>query len=136
MRALFLLLALGGLACESSSPSSGPDPATSAAASSAPLPDRDPALAKKLVEQGAVLLDVRTEEEFDDEHLDGAAHIPVQQLKGKMGKVKELTGGAPTKPIVVYCASGARAGTAKEMLTEAGHTKVTNLGGMDDWPDT
>ena len=107
---------------------SGPGAATAAA-----LPDRDPALAHKLVAAGAVLVDVRTPEEFAGRHLDGAVNIPVGDLQSRLGEIDKLTGGDKNKPIVVYCQAGGRAGRAKTMLVEAGHPQVTNLGGIADW---
>jgi phage shock protein E len=97
------------------------------------LPDRDSALAHKLVDEGAVLLDVRTAEEYADRHLDKAVNISVDSLKGQLPEVEKLTSGDKSKPIVVYCQMGGRAGRAKEVLTAAGYTRVTNLGGIDNW---
>ena len=97
------------------------------------LPDRDPALARKLVSEGALLLDVRTPEEYEGRHLDGAINIPVDQLGSRMAEVDKLTTNDKTKPIVVYCMSGGRAAQAKEDLVKAGHTQVTNLGGISNW---
>jgi phage shock protein E len=97
------------------------------------LPDRDPALAHKLVSEGGVLLDVRTPDEFAGRHIDGAVNIPVGELSGRLGEIEKLTGGDKQKPIVVYCQTGGRASRAKGVLTSAGYTQVTNLGGVDDW---
>jgi rhodanese-related sulfurtransferase len=97
------------------------------------LPDRDPALARKLVAEGGVLLDVRSPDEFSGGHIDGAKNIPVEDLEGRMGDVEKLTGGDKKKPIVVYCASGARSKFAKKMLVKAGYEMVTNLGPMSNW---
>jgi phage shock protein E len=138
---LFLFLLSGG-GCASTPPEAAKpeaageaEPVDASEASTAePLPDRDPQLAKKLVAEGAVLLDVRTQQEWDDRHLEGANLIPVQELGDRLDEVSQLTGGDESKPIVVYCKSGGRAGRAKEMLTEAGYTQVTNMGGIDDWP--
>lgn len=100
------------------------------------LPDRDPALACKLVrEQHAVLLDVRSEDEFQGGHLEGAVLIPHDQLGSRLAEVEALTEGDPKRPIVTYCRSGHRAGLAKQTLIDAGYTEVTNLGGMKDWPE-
>lgn len=99
-----------------------------------PLPDRDSALAHRLVnEHGALLLDVRSAQEFGEGHIDGAQHIPHTALQSQLDKVSEMTGGDKSKPVVVYCKSGRRAGIAKDILTEAGYERVTNLGGMSDW---
>lgn len=97
------------------------------------LPDRDPALAHKLVSEGAVLLDVRTPEEFAEKHLDGAVNVPVDELESRMAEVDKLTGGDGKKPIVVYCQAGGRAGRAKDKLVKGGHEQVTNLGGIGAW---
>lgn len=105
-------------------------PTVSEAAPAPGLPDRDPALACKLVkEQGALLLDVRSDAEFAEGHLDGAAHVPHDQIAGRLGEV----GDDKSRPIVTYCRSGRRAHAAKQTLLDAGYTQVTNLGGMTDW---
>ena len=65
------------------------------------------------------------ERELDDENLDNA-----------YGELIELVEADPNKPIVVYCRSGRRSAAAKEILLQAGHNRVTNLGGLTDWPAT
>lgn len=119
-------------------PACSPDaPAPASAQTHAPaaagLPDRDPALAHKLVGEGAVLLDVRTPEEYAEKHLDGAVNVPVDELEARLGEVAKLTGDDDQKPIVVYCQAGGRAARAKQALVKAGHAQVTNLGGIGDW---
>lgn len=128
--ASFVVTAIVIAGCSREAP---PPPAASNANQSAGLPDRDPALAHKLVNEGAVLLDVRTTEEYSERHLDKAVNISVDNLSAQMSEVEKLTSGDKSKPIVVYCQRGGRAGRAKEMLTKAGYTQVTNLGGIDDW---
>lgn len=136
-----MLLPIG---CDKSSP---PDAKTATPAAAEPsaaeptteepaaasLPDRDAALAHRLVDEGAVLLDVRTEKEFDERHLEGATNISHKELPDRLSEIDAATGGDKSKPIVLYCGSGHRAGIAKEALVEAGYTQVTNLGGIDDW---
>lgn len=98
------------------------------------LQDFNPKLARKLVnEQGAILLDVRTEAEFKQKSLKNSHRIGVTDLPSKLEEVKNLTKGDKKKPIVVYCAAGVRAAKAKDILLEAGYGNVTNLGGIDDW---
>lgn len=98
------------------------------------LPDRDPALAHRLVEEeGAIVLDVRTPSEYAEGHVDNAVNIAHDQLQGRLGEVETLSQGDKSKPIVVYCRSGRRSGIAKKILLEAGYEKVTNLGGYRDW---
>lgn len=107
----------------------------SASAEQRGLPDRDPELAYRLVTQEhGILLDVRTPAEYKAGHLPSAKNIPVQELSARLGDVKALAGGDKSHPIVVYCLSGARAARAKRILLDAGYTRVTNLGGFDDWP--
>jgi phage shock protein E len=125
---LVVAFALAG--CSRENP---PAPAATNADQKAALPDRDPALARKLVSEGAVLLDVRTAEEYAERHLDKSVNISVDNLNAQMSEVEKLTSGDKSKPIVVYCHRGIRAGRAKALLTSAGYTQVTNMGGIDDW---
>lgn len=100
-----------------------------------PYADRDPALAKRLVDAGALLLDVRTPEEFASGHVEGAININHTDVPARLDEIRELVGGDLHKPIVVYCKSGRRAGIVKKELLDAGFDRVTNLGGLGDWPD-
>ena len=84
--------------------------------------------AKKMVDEGALLLDVRTVEEFSERHIEGAVNIPVQDLEKRLAEV-----GDKERPVVVYCRSGKRSEKAKEILSGAGWKKVENLGGIDNW---
>ena len=84
--------------------------------------------AKRLVADGASLVDVRTAQEFARGHLDGARNIPVHEI-GARAK-KEIPRG---KPVVVYCASGMRSAAAASVLRRAGFEKVVNLGPMSAW---
>ena len=98
------------------------------------LPDGDPALAQRLVtEEGALLLDVRTPEEYGEDSAEGAVNIPVQALEARISEVVELLQGDRQRPIVVYCRSGRRSTIAKEILLEAGFGQVTNLGPLTAW---
>ncbi|MEI8095072.1 MAG: rhodanese-like domain-containing protein [Spirochaetales bacterium] len=81
------------------------------------------------IEAGAKVIDVRSKGEFATGHYEGAVNIPVEALAGKL---KSL--GALDKPLVVYCASGARAGQATAQLKAAGFTDVTNAGGLGSMP--
>lgn len=125
--ATVLGLGLGSAGCSQAPPSTKAPQAQRPGKAS--LPDRDPQLARRLVhEEGALLLDVRTPQEFAEGHVDGAQLIPVQELARRLGEVAALQGGARDKPIVVMCRSGARATRAKALLEEAGYTRVTNVG--------
>jgi phage shock protein E len=104
------------------------------ASSSQGLPDRDPSLARRLVrEEGALLLDVRSQGEFDSGHVDGAKLIPHTEIDARIDEVLQAQGGDKHKPIVVYCRSGRRSGMAKKALVGHGFDQVTNLGGMNNW---
>lgn len=110
---------------------SEPTPTAAPAAQTAPS-GRDPAAARRLIGEGAVVLDVRTPEEFEKGHLPTAQNLPIDQLAGRMSEVAERTGDDRGKPIVVYCAAGGRAAKAKRALEAAGYTNVVNGGGLDD----
>jgi len=84
--------------------------------------------ARKLVANGAMLLDVRSPEEFFGRHLDGAISIPIQELSGRIGEL-----GDKTDEIVVYCQSGNRSAMAKRLLESNGFTNVHDLGGIGQW---
>lgn len=81
--------------------------------------------ARELVDQGALLVDVRTREEFALEHVQGALNIPVQELASRMSEL-----GPKERPIVIYCRSGARSANAKQMLLAAGYRHVHDMGAM------
>ncbi len=83
--------------------------------------------AKKLVADGAVLLDVRTTGEYGSGHLPGAINVPVQDLEQRISELD------PTKPVVVYCGSGARSARAKRLLEAKGFEAVSDLGAMSRW---
>ena len=82
-----------------------------------------------VTKQGAFLLDVRTPGEFEGGHLDGATNIPVQELEAKLASLPAKK----DQDIVIYCRSGARSATARQMLLKAGFTKVHDLGAMSNW---
>lgn len=86
--------------------------------------------AKRLIEQnGAILLDVRTKNEFDAGHIDKALHIPVSELSDNLAKLPDKK-----KTIVVYCRSGRRSATAARFLQSKGYNHVFDMGGMGNWP--
>lgn len=76
----------------------------------------------------AVIIDVRTQKEWDSGHLAQAIHIPHTEIAQKIGDVAS----DKDAKIVLYCAVGGRAGKAKEVLDELGYTHVENAGGYDD----
>lgn len=84
--------------------------------------------ARKLVEAGALLVDVRSQGEFADGHVDGAINLPVGEIGGRL---EEL--GDKDRDVVVYCRGGRRSARAKSILVEHGFVAVRNLGGMGNW---
>lgn len=86
--------------------------------------------AQKLVSQhGALLLDVRTPDEFNAGHIEGAMNVPVQVLDAQLATLPAKK----DQDIVVYCRSGMRSAKARSKLKAAGFTKVHDLGAMSNW---
>jgi rhodanese-related sulfurtransferase len=77
-----------------------------------------------------ILLDVRTESEFKEEHLEGAMLIPSDEI------VERAETDLPDKDalIMVYCRSGGRSSRATKELADMGYTNVRDIGGIIDWP--
>lgn len=127
-------LALLAPACgKSDAPPAGVSPSTTAGAATARASSKkDPTTAKAWIAAGATVIDVRTPDEFKDEHLPQATNIPVGEFAGRLAEVDKLVGGDHGKQVVVYCAAGSRAAQAKAQLDAAGYTNVVNGGGYDD----
>lgn len=81
------------------------------------------------IQSGAAIIDVRSSEEFNEEAYPNAVNIPVDQIQSRLSDF-----GEKTKPIIVYCASGARSAYAARILKNAGYTDVVNAGGLFDMP--
>ncbi len=90
-----------------------------------------PAEAKEIMEseEGYVILDVRTPEEFAEGHIEGAILIPDYEIAEKAEKV--LTN--KDQLILVYCRSGRRSKNAANELAALGYTNVKEFGGINDW---
>jgi len=78
-----------------------------------------------MIDNGALIVDVRTPQEFKSGHLPGAKLIPINQVSAKLSEF----GNDKNRPIVVYCKSGSRSGKAEGILKSAGFTNVINGGG-------
>ena len=78
----------------------------------------------------AVLIDVRTEEEYRLIRIPGSLLIPDYEIREK------IENAVPDKntPIILYCRTGNRSAKAAKILVEMGYTKVFDLGGIMDWP--
>ncbi|MBO5129162.1 MAG: rhodanese-like domain-containing protein [Oscillospiraceae bacterium] len=81
-------------------------------------------------EEGYIILDVRTQEEYDEGHIPGAILIPNTEIEARAEEV--LTD--KDQLILVYCRSGRRSKLAAEALVELGYTNIKEFGGIIDWP--
>ena len=81
-------------------------------------------------EEDYIILDVRTQEEYDQGHIPGAIVISHEEIAEKADEV------LPDKDqlILVYCRSGRRSKIAAEALVELGYTNIKEFGGIIDWP--
>ncbi len=77
--------------------------------------------------EGALLIDVRTLEEYQSGHIEGAAHIPYEEIGERIG---ELTDDRE-REIALYCRSGRRSGIAQKTLADMGFTQAINAGGYE-----
>lgn len=91
-------------------------------------PDIHAGLAQFEAAPGAVLLDVRTPEEYAQGHIPGSRNLPLDALDG----VGQVVPGRET-PLFVYCLSGARSRQAAAVLGRMGYTQVTNIGGISGY---
>ena len=144
---LALILLLAGCAVVAPSAPAQADEATAAApeeATGAPVeetqaaaPPKEPAASfidvgaqefEALIAQGHTLLDVRTQGEYDEGHIEGSTLIPVDELKARVAELDDSEG------VLVYCRSGNRSVTASDILTGEGFDPVYNLvGGIRAW---
>lgn len=92
------------------------------------MPDESiESLAWKRIRSGATLLDVRTQGEYSQGHLQGAINIPHDQLGARVNEIDQ----DKDRDIVLYCVSGHRSGLAKRTLESLGYTNVLNAGGYE-----
>jgi rhodanese-related sulfurtransferase len=84
----------------------------------------------RLMNQGALVLDIRKQDEFALGHVNGAKHLPSDQIVKAGEQYKRFK----EKPVVVYCDSGSLAAAAVRQLSEQGFTKAFTLrGGFAGW---
>lgn len=81
-------------------------------------------------QEGYIILDVRTQAEYDQGHIPDAIVIPDTEVKDKAEEM------LPDKDqlILVYCRSGRRSKNAAQILAELGYTNIREFGGIIDWP--
>jgi phage shock protein E len=112
MRKLILaVLAVISVAC---SPVDKPKPATASPAA--------PSAVEQAIQEGALIVDVRTPEEYASGHYPGAVNIPVDEIERRMNEL----GPDKNRPIVLYCRSGRRSGIALDLVRRAGYTRAVN----------
>ena len=88
-------------------------------------PDINQGVKEYRATDGAVLLDVRTPDEYRQGHIPGSKNVPLQSID----KVADMIDNKAA-PIFVHCLSGARSRQAAAVLKQMGYTKVKNIGGI------
>ncbi len=79
--------------------------------------------ADDLIRDGAFILDVRSQAEWDQSHIKGSTLIPLDQLSARLDEVPR------DRDVLVVCRSGNRSQAGRSTLIQAGYTRVTSLGG-------
>jgi rhodanese-related sulfurtransferase len=85
--------------------------------------------ARKLVDEGAQLVDVRADHEWEAGRIAGAKHVPLPQLPERLGEIDQ------DRPVVVYCRGGNRSSMATAALTEAGYDAAKLTAGIVGWDE-
>jgi rhodanese-related sulfurtransferase len=85
--------------------------------------------ARRLVDDGAQLLDVRTDQEWDAGHIDGATHIDLPELPGRTEEIDQ------DRTVVVYCRTGNRSEMAAAALAEGGYDVAKMDEGLVGWAE-
>ncbi len=133
MKKLLLLLSvlsvLSLAACKSELPAADETPSASQAP--AAYEQIDGTQAKEIMDtqSGYIIIDARTQEEFDQGHIPGAILIPEYEVASRAEK--ELTD--KEQLILVYCRSGRRSKIAAQALADLGYTNVKEFGGIINW---
>ena len=85
-----------------------------------------------IINDGAILVDVRTSDEYNEKHIDGAVLLTLDTItedtSSKVIQDKET-------PVIVYCRSGNRSSQAFTQLNNLGYTNVYDLGSIDNWEE-
>jgi rhodanese-related sulfurtransferase len=90
-----------------------------------------PVEAKEIMDsEEAIVLDVRTKQEYDQGHIEGSVLLPVDEISAHAEEVLK----DKNAKILVYCRSGNRSATAAKTLIEMGYENVLDFGGIIDWP--
>lgn len=78
---------------------------------------------KEYLKKGAVIIDVRSQGEFQGGHVNGAKNIPLQHISSQIASLKKLN-----KPVIVCCASGMRSAQANGILKKNGIDSINGGG--------
>ncbi len=128
---LLLWLALVPLSCAALPKENPPEAQDSQPPATAVYQKITPEAAlEKMATPGAIVLDVRTQAEFDGGHLPGAWLIPDTEIAAR------AAADLPDKDalLLLYCRSGRRSANAAKELLALGYTQVYDFGGILDWP--
>jgi rhodanese-related sulfurtransferase len=80
----------------------------------------------------AVIIDVREDSEWNEQHIPGAIHIPLAQLNERLSELKQYK----DSPVITQCKAGGRSAQALSILKSAGFSKVYNMdGGIMAWDE-
>lgn len=104
-------------------------PRLGAGNATATLPDEvSVTRAAELHNSGVMMLDVREPDEWNQAHIAGAVLIPLGELQSRLNEVPK------DQPVVVYCRTGHRSASGRDILKAAGYTNVTSMtGGITTW---
>ncbi|WP_313339684.1 rhodanese-like domain-containing protein [Sedimentibacter sp.] len=87
--------------------------------------------AKAIIDsEDVIILDVRTQEEYNSGHIENAVLLPVTEIANRAEEVLV----DKNAKILIYCRSGNRSATAAKDLIKLGYTNVYDFGGINDWP--
>ena len=87
---------------------------------------------EQIINNGAILVDVRTVEEYNENHIDGAVSLPLETINEET--VADIVD-SKEAAIIVYCKSGNRSHQAYQQLSELGYSKVYDLGAKSNWEE-
>ncbi|HUB99694.1 MAG TPA: rhodanese-like domain-containing protein [Solirubrobacterales bacterium] len=85
--------------------------------------------AQKLIEEGAQLVDVRADHEWEAGRIAGATHLPLAELAERAGEIDK------ERPVVVYCRGGNRSSMAAAALADAGYDAAKLTAGITGWSE-
>lgn len=89
--------------------------------------------ASLFAEKNAIIVDVREDDEWNEQHISGAIHIPLAQVESRLNELAQYK----NSPVILQCRSGMRSAKAAAMLMDAGFSKTFSLdGGIVAWDNS